>query len=93
VGRRGFWNAMMGAADLDTEPRPGEPLVEMAGQGRVLIENHMGVMGYGTEEICVKVKFGQVIVSGTKMILSRMTQSQLLITGCIDSVRFCRREV
>ena len=90
--RRSFWETMADAADLKSEPRPGEPLVELVGQCRDLIENHMGVMGYGCDEIRVKVKYGQVIICGQKMMLSRMTKDQLLISGCIDSVRLCRRE-
>lgn len=89
--RRSFWEAMTDAADLRGEPRPSLPLVEMVGECRVLIENHMGVSAYGQEEIRVKVKFGQIIICGSCMTLSRMTKEQLLITGNIDSVRLCRR--
>ena len=92
MGRRSFWKTMTDATDLNTEPRPGEPLIELVGQNRVLIENHMGVIGYKCNEICVKVKFGQVIVYGQNMMLGRMTKEQLLITGCIESVRVCRRD-
>lgn len=92
MGRRSFWNTMTGATDLNTEPLPGEPLVELLGQGRVLIENHLGVLGYACNEVCVKVKFGCVIVCGQNMVLSRMTKEQLLINGCIETVRFCRRD-
>ena len=92
MGHRSFWNTMTWASDLSAEPHPREPLVELVGQNRVLIENHLGVLGYECNEICVKVKFGKVVVCGETMVLSRMTKEQLLITGCIESVRFCRRE-
>ena len=32
---------------------PGVPIVELAGDRRVLIENHRGVTEYGMERICV----------------------------------------
>ncbi len=43
---------------------PGQPVVELVGDRRVLIENHIGVTEYGTERICVKVKYGQLSVCG-----------------------------
>lgn len=89
---RGFWNKVTEVADLQAEPQPGEALVELVGGNRVLIENHMGVIGYDSEQICVKVKFGQLTVIGSKMVLSRMTKEQLLITGYIESIQLHRRD-
>lgn len=84
-----FERAMMGA-DLPGEAVPGLPLVEIFGEHRVLIENHKGVIGYGCSEICVKVKFGVLKISGNSLTLSRMTKQQLVISGTIDSVCLCR---
>jgi len=77
------------AADLSAEAVPGAPLIELSGQRRVLIENHRGVIQYGTNEICVKVCYGHVNISGSGLELTRMTKDQLVITGCINSVRLC----
>ena len=90
--RKGFWNIITSTADLNGEARPGAPLVELVADNRILIENHMGVIGYDSEQICVKVKFGQLSVIGSKLVLSRMTKEQLLITGTIDSLQLSRRE-
>ena len=38
-------------ADLSAEPLPGQPIVEIAGDRRVLIENHFGVKEYSREKI------------------------------------------
>lgn len=73
------------------EPVPGLPLVEIAGQGRVLIENHRGVCGYGRDQICIRVKYGQIAVRGCGLELARMTKEQLVITGQIESVNLIRR--
>ena len=72
--------------DLPGETVPGLPLVEIIGEHRVLIENHKGVVGYGSEEICIKVKFGTIKVLGNELMLSRMTKQQIVISGIIDSV-------
>lgn len=79
------------AADLADESIPGLPLVEISGDIRVLIENHMGVTEYGKERIRVRVKFGDVCICGCALELSRMTKGQLIIRGRIDSVSLNRR--
>lgn len=77
--------------DLPAEPLPGLPLVELAGDRRVLIENHQGVMAYGRENILIRVRFGQICVCGAGLELARMTKEQLVISGQIDSVTLIRR--
>ena len=78
------------AADLGTEPLPKVPLVELAGENRVLVENHQGVIQYGCEHICLKVCYGHISISGNHLELARMTKEQLVVTGIIDSVHLCR---
>lgn len=77
--------------DLTSQPMPGIPIVEMAGNQRVLIENHQGVMEYGTERISILVKFGKIIITGTKLEICYMSRHQLIITGCIETVSIERR--
>ena len=76
--------------DLQDAPIPGQPLIELAGDRRVLMENHGGVTEYGTERICVSVKFGQVCISGEDLCLSKMSKSQLIISGRIESIELYR---
>ena len=70
---------------------PGAPIVEIAGDSRVLIEHHHGVIEYGLEQICVKVKYGFVYICGHNMELAQMTKDQLVISGVIEAVRLKRR--
>lgn len=78
-------------ADLAGEPIPGQSLVELSGDCRILIENHSGVIEYSRERIGVSVKFGQVIICGCGLELCRMTQEQLIIRGRIDTISLTRR--
>lgn len=86
-----FWQRLARDADIHGQPLPGVPIVELAGDRRVLIENHCGVREYSRERIGVKVKFGMVLVCGSCLELSRMTREQLVICGRIDSVTLERR--
>ena len=62
------------------------PLVEIVGQNRVLIENHLGVIGYSSEEIQVKVCYGKLSVAGSCLQFMQINREQLVITGRIDTV-------
>lgn len=78
--------------DLPGESVPGQTLVELAGDRRVLVENHAGVTAYSPEAICIKVKYGELRITGAKMTLLQMTARQLIIAGQIDGVELVRRE-
>lgn len=77
--------------ELEGEPVPGQSLIEIAGDSRILVENHAGVMGYSRDCICVKLKTGTAEICGHSLELSRMTREQLVISGKIDAVTLHRR--
>lgn len=78
---------LLRAADLPEEPVPGQPIIEIVGRQRVLIENHIGVMEYGDCVVRIKVKYGAICVQGCHLELSRMTKGQLIISGIIECVK------
>ena len=86
-----LWGWLAEETELTAEPIPGQSLVEVAGDCRVLIENHFGVKAYSPEKIVVKVKWGCVQVCGSGLMLARMTREQLVIRGKIGSVCLQRR--
>lgn len=90
-GGRYFFERLADEIDLAAEPLPGQPIVEVAGDRRVLIENHFGVKAYSREKIVVKVKFGFVVVCGCGLELMQMTKEQLVIRGRIDMITLQRR--
>lgn len=67
------------------------PVVELVGQGRLLIENHQGVLSYSSEEIKIKVSYGCVIVVGSNLQLMEMSRVKLAICGRIDGLQFLGR--
>lgn len=91
VARKHLTERLADGVDLSGEVMPGVPVVELAGDRRVLIECHGGVTQYSCEKICVKVRYGQVTVSGCDLELASMTRDQLVITGRINSVQLLRR--
>lgn len=72
------------------ETLPLQPLVELCGDKRVLIENHKGVTEYSDERIGVSVRFGTVQVTGENLRLNRITKYQLVICGRIQSIQLLK---
>lgn len=78
--------------DLSGEPMPGLSIAELAGDCRVLVERHGGIIEYGSTKIRVSVNYGQLCVQGCNLELISMTKSQLIIGGEIDSMTVIRRK-
>lgn len=89
--RRNWMERLAEGAELSGEPMPLQPLVELAGDRRVLIEHHQGVVQYSREKICVKVRYGTVAICGCGLELRHMSRAQLAVAGRIDSITLNRR--
>ena len=84
--RGSFWEQVARQTDLEAELFPGQTLVEILGDRRVLIERHCGVTEYSRERITVRLPKGSVQIAGCCLELSRMTRQQLIISGQINGV-------
>ena len=84
----GFIDRMLLRAELEGEPIPGQLIVEIIGSKRVLIENHMGIVCYKTDEISVKIPRGCLCIRGKSLLLAQITKQRLVISGTICSAEF-----
>ena len=92
VPKKHWTERLADGVDLSGEPMPGVPVVELAGDRRVLIERHGGVTEYSSQKISVKVRYGVVSICGCGLELACMTREQLVISGRIDTVQLLRRK-
>lgn len=63
-----------------------QPLLELCGEHRVLIEQHKGIVEYSSEIIDIKVRFGSIRIGGSELGICSMTADQLVITGNISNI-------
>ena len=87
----GLLDWLAARADLPGEGIPGQCLVELLGENRVLVEGHRGVREYSPEKIGVTVSFGLLCISGCALELIHMSSDQLVIRGRIDAITVHRR--
>lgn len=85
--RGNFLQRLADGADLSEENITAQPLLEVCGDRRVVIERHEGVTEYTRDRITVRVKGGEYCVMGQELSLCRMCDQHLLIRGKIDSIQ------
>lgn len=67
------------------------PLVEICGQKRVLIENHLGIVDYSAQQVSIKVSFGLIDIQGNDLKITRICREKLIIAGDVEAVCIQRR--
>ena len=72
--------------DLPADAITNLPRLELVGDGELRMENHKGILAYGTEEIHVSGGVFIVKIAGEGLELRAMTGLELLITGKIRQI-------
>ena len=75
------------ALDLPADALAGLPKVELIGDREVRMENHRGILAYGSEEIHISGGIYVVKISGHDLELRAMTGLEVLITGTVEEIR------
>ena len=75
------------ALDLPADALAGLPRVELVGDREVRMENHLGILAYGDQEIHVSGGPFVIKVMGEGLELRAMTGLELLITGHITAIQ------
>lgn len=84
------WKKLISTVNEGANVTMRQPLVEILGDKRVLIEQHQGVISYGHHEIGVRVNMGILLITGKSLRLSRMAKDQLVVCGCVECIRFLK---
>ena len=73
--------------DIPADALTGLPRMELLGDGELRMENHKGILAYGTQEIHVSGGSFVVKITGEGLELRAMTGLELLITGTIRQIQ------
>lgn len=60
-----------------------QPLVEITGRNRILIEHHQGIFCCSEQEITIKMPYGRLRITGEALSVLIATSEQLLIAGTV----------
>lgn len=74
------------AMDVPRGILPGMSVMEIVGNQQIIIENHCGITEYTGNTIGVRLKWGNLLVSGKNLQITRMEKCQMVITGVLDGL-------
>ena len=83
--RQSLRDYLLEMTDL-TDESSGQSIVELAGENRILIENHSGILSYSDKMIDVKVSYGSVKIEGNMLRISKMCKKQLIVAGKVSKL-------
>ena len=72
--------------DLPQDALLGSGKLTVAAGRQVFIENHCGILEYGTERICVAFDRGRVVINGAELVA--MSGRELIIKGRLHSLEW-----
>lgn len=64
------------------------PKITLVGKIQLYIENHKGIIEYGTEVIRINTNEGILKVYGKDLVIKNIITEEILVVGQIDSVEF-----
>ena len=73
--------------DLPADALTGLPRLEVVGDRELRMENHKGILAYGSQEIHISGGAFVVKITGRDLELRAMTGMELLITGRITQIQ------
>ena len=82
----GLTEKLSQALELPGDAVGGLPRLELLGDRELRLEDHKGILAYGTREIHISGGKMVVRVRGEGLELRAMNQTQLLITGSICAI-------
>lgn len=74
--------------ELPGEVLLGSSKVTVTAEHRALIENHRGIVEYGTELMTVQLTRGRLVISGSALTIEAMNKTELLICGKIQAIEW-----
>ena len=89
-GKHHILQRILDSSGLGDESMPGQSVVELLGDSRIIIENHKRILQYDPLLISIGLTFGELSIIGCNLQLRSMMGHKLLITGQIDRIELCR---
>ncbi len=74
--------------DLPQEALLGSGKLTVVAGRRVFVENHRGILEYGTGRMVISLDRGRVVINGTELELAAMSGRELVIRGKLQSVEW-----
>ena len=79
------------ALDIPADILLDELAMRLEGSGKIIVENHKGIVEYNSKRLRFKVRKGEVKVEGDDLVLKGFGFGQLVVEGKIALIEFYPR--
>jgi len=83
-----FKYRMAEASSMPKDVVLGVPIVTIVGEFEINIENYRGIIEYTDVLIRIKVKNGQIKITGKRLQIEYYTNDDMMITGRIEKIEY-----
>lgn len=86
--RKGIREKFTEMFELPKELVLNTPRLTMVGSRDVMIENHKGIIEFGSERVRISTGSGIVKITGCGLLIREITSEDIIISGIIESIEF-----
>ncbi|EYE88120.1 sporulation protein YqfC [Fervidicella metallireducens AeB] len=76
--------------ELPKEVLSETPVIKIIGNNEIYIENHKGILEYGTNRIRINTVLGVLVIEGYNFEISEINQEDIKITGFTEAIEFIK---
>lgn len=85
-----LWRKLPELLEIPDQTMPGEPIIEVYGDNRVLIEGRCAVTRYDSAQIQLRNACGTVCIYGCNLCMAELSCSRMIIKGNICNITISR---
>lgn len=82
------WQRVGAMLDIPTDVTADVGRVTILGRAELSVENHSGIVEYGSEVLRLKIADGELRISGSSLVLTLVNVDELRVTGRITAVQY-----
>ena len=88
---RGAFSRAISAVDLEPDLESYLPIIEIAGNTRLHIENYKSIQCFSENAVHICLEFGKILIIGRSLLISKASNDSVSIEGIIEEIQFDSR--
>ena len=88
MSKKGRMHRLAGLLELPQDIVLDLPRITILGNMQLLIENHKGIIEYTPVLVRIRLKQGEIIITGSELVLGNLQAEQMLVEGTLSEIRF-----
>ena len=86
--KKGHLQRLAGLLEIPQDIVMDLPRITMLGNKQVLVENYQGIVEYTPSLVRIKLNQGELIISGSELVLGNLQVEQILVEGTVGEIKY-----